>query len=149
MICLCVKRTSNVHKDRNLEIRKTRNDVSVQVRNVLLPLSLMVFRHKEIEAQSFYSGFFICSAPSRAAPATRPRELAKANRLVRSLVSTILTFIKFPKSSARFRSVTSFTLASPVSHLGLLRHLWVTRLLCARALTHVLMLHLCNPCTEL
>ena len=47
----------------NLEIRKTRNDFSVQVRNFLLLLSLKVFRHKEREAQSFYSGFFICPPP--------------------------------------------------------------------------------------
>ena len=44
---------------RNLETRKTRNDFFVQVRKFLLPLSLKVLRHKEGEAQSFYSGFFI------------------------------------------------------------------------------------------
>ena len=32
---------------RNFEIRKTRNDFSVQIRNLLLPLSLKFFRHKE------------------------------------------------------------------------------------------------------
>ena len=66
MIWLCVKRTSN------LEIRKTRNDFFVQVRNFLLALSLKVLRHKEKEAQSFYSGFFICSPHStRVAPTTK------------------------------------------------------------------------------
>ena len=56
----------NVHRmsvkieHRNLEIRKTRNNFSVQVWNFLLTLSLKVLRHKEREAQSFYSGFFIC-----------------------------------------------------------------------------------------
>ena len=45
---------------RNLEIRKTRNDFSVQVRNFLLPLSLKVLRHKERDTHSFYPGFFIC-----------------------------------------------------------------------------------------
>ena len=77
---------------KKFEIRKTPNVFSVQVRNFLLPLSLKVFRHKEREAQSFYSGFFICPPPqSRAAPATRPRELAKVNRLVWCLVSTLLS----------------------------------------------------------
>ena len=94
----------NVHqfsieiKHRNLEIRKTRNDFFVQVGNFLLPSSLKVFRHKEREAHSFYPGFFICTPPSRAAPTTRPRELAKANRLVRYLVSTLLSnFLQVPK----------------------------------------------------
>ena len=49
----------------------------------------------EREAQYFYSGFFI-SPPSRAAPATRPRELAKANRFLPRQVSTLL-FLKIPK----------------------------------------------------
>ena len=103
---------------RNLEIRKTRNDFSVQVRNFLLPLSLKVFRHKKREAQSFYSGFFICPPLISCDCAQCFREQAKVNRLIRSLVSTLLTFFKFPKSSARFRCVTSFALCSPVSHLG-------------------------------
>ena len=34
---------------KNLEIRKTRNDFSVQLRNFLLPLNLKVVRHKERE----------------------------------------------------------------------------------------------------
>ena len=65
---------------RNLETRKTLDDFFVQVRNFLLSLSLKVLRHKERETQSFYSGFFICPL-TRVAPATRPRELAKANLL--------------------------------------------------------------------
>ena len=103
----------------NLETRKTRNDFFVQVRNFLLPLSLKVLRHKEGEARSFYSGFFSCPPPhthTRVAPATNvsaskrkpmrllPRQVS--SQLVRCLVST------FPKSSARFRCVTSFALAS-------------------------------------
>ena len=65
MIWLCVKRTSNVHKNRTQESRnsKKRNDFSVQVRNFLLPLSLKVLQHQEREAQSFYAGFFICPPP--------------------------------------------------------------------------------------
>ena len=57
-------------------------------------------------------------------------------------------FFKIPKSSVRFRCVTSTSLCNPVSHLGLLWHLWVKRPLCARAWTPVLILHLSNPCTE-
>ena len=86
---------------RNLEIRKTRNDFSVQVRNLLLPLSLKVFRHKEGEAQSFYSGFFICSL-SRATPAQGPLEQAKANRLLPRQSSTLLTdFFKISQNPLR------------------------------------------------
>ena len=48
---------------RNLEIRKTRNDFSVQVRNFLLPLNLKILRHKEWDTHSFYYGFFICPPP--------------------------------------------------------------------------------------
>ena len=58
---------------RNLETRKTLDDFFFQVRNFLLPLSLKVIRHKEREAQSFDSGFFICPPPppTRVAPATK------------------------------------------------------------------------------
>ena len=81
---------------RNLKIRKTRNDFLVQVRKLLLPLSLKVFRHKEREAQSFYSGFFICP-PSRGTPAQGLRDQAKVNpsRPVSSLNST--NFLEIPK----------------------------------------------------
>ena len=114
------KRTYNVHiyiykiEHRNLETRKTHNDFSVQVRNFLVPLSLKVLRHKEREAQSFYSGFFISPPPISCG--TRHKglcEQAKVERLLPRQVSTLQTFFKFPKSSARFRCVTSFALASP------------------------------------
>ena len=148
MGCSYIYNTYHI-EHRSLEIRKTRYDFSVQVRNFLLPLSLKVFRQKEREAQSFYSDFFISPPPPYVwHPLQRSRDLAKANRLLLRQVSTLLTFFKFPKSSARFRCVTSFALASPISHLRLLWHLWVTRPLCARAWTPVLMLHLSNPCTE-
>ena len=120
---------------RNLETRKTRNDFSVQVRNLLLPLSLKVLRHKGREAQSFYSGFFIYpDPPTRVAPATKVSVTKRKSTVSFGVqFSTPLTFFKFPKSSARFRCVTSLALASPVSHLGLLWQLLVTRSLCARA----------------
>ena len=77
---------------RTLESQNTKNtyDFSLQVRNFLLPLSLKVHRHKEREAQSFYSGFFICPPPSRATPAQGLREQAKVNssRSVSSLNSS-------------------------------------------------------------
>ena len=118
---------------RNLETRKNTYDFSVLVRNFLLPLSLKVFRHKEKKAQSFYPGFFICLLHLvRHLPKASASE-RKSTLLVRCLVSTLLTFFKFPKSSVRFRCVTSFALASPVSQLGLLWHLWVTRPLRSRA----------------
>ena len=48
----------------NIGISKhEKHNFSVQLRNFLLPLSLKVFQHKEREAQSFYSGFFICLPP--------------------------------------------------------------------------------------
>ena len=113
----------------NIGSRNTKNTYNfpVQVRNFLLSLSLKVFRHKEREAQSFNSGFFICPSPHlvRYLPKASASK-RKSTFLVRCLVSTLLTFFKFPKSSARFWYMTSFALASPVSHLGLLWHLWVT-----------------------
>ena len=66
-------------KHRNLEIRKTRNDFSVQVRNFLLPLSLKVLRHKERDTHSFYSSLFISHPPSRATPAQGLREQVKVD----------------------------------------------------------------------
>ena len=83
----------NVHRmsikieHRNPETRKIRNDFLVQVRNFLLPLSLKVLRYKKREAQSFYSGFFICPPllQSRAAPAQGLHVQAKVNRLLRQL----------------------------------------------------------------
>ena len=106
---------------RNLEIRKTRNDFSVQVRNFLLPLSLKVFRHKEREAQSFYSGFFICLPPTRVAPATMATGLAPASKRKPTVFSRgrsqlySANFLQIlPKSSALFRCVTSPALHNPV-----------------------------------
>ena len=75
---------------RNLEIRKTRNNFSVQVRNFLLPLSLKVLRHKERDTHSFYSGFFICPL-SHATPAQGLHEQAKVNRLLPRQVSSQLS----------------------------------------------------------
>ena len=136
---------------RNLEIQKTHNDFSLQVQNFLLPLSLKVLRHKERDTHSFYSSFFICP-PSTHTCGTRHKghwpgfgKKAKANSLLPRQVSTPLTFFKIPKI---FWCMMSPTLCCPHFPSGLLWHLWVTRLLCARMWTPVLMLHLSNPCTE-
>ena len=146
-----VHRMSIKIKHRNLEIRKTRNDFSVQVRNFLLSFSLKVFRHKEREAQSFYSGFFICLPPQHMwHPPQRPPRASESqpSSLEAGLNSTNWLFQNLPQPSARFRCVTSFALASLRFPTGQLWHLWVTRPFCVYAWTPVLMLHLSNPCTE-
>ena len=86
------------------------------------------FDVRKRDTHSFSSGFFICPSPTRVAPATKfSARKRKANRLVRCLVSTNWLFQNLPKSSVPFWCVTSFALVSPVFHLGLLCHLWVTR----------------------
>ena len=79
----------HIYIHRNLEIRKTCNDFSVQVRNFLLLLSLKVFRHNDREAQSFYSRFFICP-PNTCDTSPRPPRASESqpSRLVSSLNST-------------------------------------------------------------
>ena len=93
---------------RNLEIRKTRNDFSVQVRNLLLPLSLKVLRHKERDTHSFYSGFFICTPLLRHRPKASASK-QKSTLLVRCPVlnPTHWPFQNPPRE--RFRCMTSFT----------------------------------------
>ena len=140
LIWLCVKRTSNVHKDRTQESRNSKNTWRLLSSGTkhFITLSLKVLRHKERDTHSFYSGFFIW-LPSRATPAQGLREQAKVNpsRSVSSLNSTNWLFQNLPKSCPRFRCVTSFALASSVSHLGLLWYLWVARLLRPRAREHM------------
>ena len=107
---------------RNHETRKNTYDFFVQVRNFLLPLSLKVLRHKERDTHSFYTGFFVALSRAKPAQGLWPDfgEQAKANRLLPRQDSTQLThFFKIPKIlRARWRSITSPTLGSPVSHLG-------------------------------
>ena len=107
----------------NLETRKTLTTSQFRCETFLLPLSLKVLRHKERDTHSFYSGFSICP-PSRAVPAARkfvsPLRAPKVDpsRLVSSFQLNELTFSKPPKSSARFRCVTSPAFWCPVTHLG-------------------------------
>ena len=150
---MCVKWTYNVHIyiTQNIGISKFEKHVTTsQFRyETFYYLWVKGFDIKR-EAQSFYSDFFICTHHKGL------REQAKANRLlsrqvssqvVRCLVSTHWLFQNLPKSSARFRCVTSLALGNPISHLGLLWNFCVTHPLCARAWTPVLKLHPTNLCT--
>ena len=109
----------------NFGSRNTKNtyDFLFQVRNFLLPLSLKVPRHEERDTHSFYSGFFICPPPSRAAPVAYkfvwPQRAPKVNPSRSESSSQLNWLFSNPsKSSAHFRCVTSFALRSSVSHLG-------------------------------
>ena len=134
---------------RNLKIRKTRKDFSVQVRNLLLPLSLKVLRHKEREAQSFYSGFSSATLPNMCGTRHKGHwpgfgEQAKANRLLPRQVSSQLTdFFKISqnplRSSGAWRHPHSVT---PLPIWAIVIPLSDTSALPARAWTPVLM---CAP----
>ena len=106
---------------RNPEIRKTRNDFFVQVRNLFYYFWVKGFDIRR-ETQSFYAGLLHLTPISCGTPGAQIR-LAPRRRLV----STLLTFFKFPKTFARFRCVMSPALCHPFHHLRLLWHLWVTR----------------------
>ena len=104
----------NVHRmtikieHRNLETRKTRNDFSVQVRNFLLPLSLKVFWHKEREAQSFYSGFFIAPPTKVSASKRKPTVFPWGRSHLNSDFFKISQ--NLPRSSGAWRHPHSITL---------------------------------------
>ena len=71
-----------IHRIQDLEIRKTHNDFSVQVRTFLLPLSLKVLRHKE---RGTIFQFLLFHLPPPNTCGTRHkglREQAKVNHLV-------------------------------------------------------------------
>ena len=112
--------------------RNTKNsyDFSVQVRNFLLPLSLKVFRHRK-RGTIFLFWLFHLPHPISCDTCPRPPRASESqpSSPEAGLISTNWLFQNLPKSSACFRCVRSFALASPVSHLRLLWHLWVTRLL--------------------
>ena len=127
---------------------KNTYDFLVQARNLLLPLSLKVLRHKERDTHSFYSGFFICS-PISCAPVTRPPRASESqpSSPEAGLNSTNWLFQNLPKSFARFRCMKSFALSSPISIWAIVTSEWHVRP--AHVWTPALMLHLSNPCTEL
>ena len=99
----CVKWTYNVHiyiyiyiyiyintEYRNLETRKTLTASLFRYETFYYLLSLNVFLHKEREAQSFYSGFFICS-PISCDTCPKPLRASESQPscLVSSLNSTL------------------------------------------------------------
>ena len=146
----------NVHRisikieHRNLEIRKTSNDFFVQVRNFLLSLSLKVFRHKErhnLSILAFSSAPISCSTRHKATGLASASERKPTVFPEAGLIST-----NFHQNSPNPRRASGawrhLHPLAPVSHLGLLWHLWVTRPLWARDWIPVLMLHLTNPCSE-
>ena len=134
---------------RNLEIRKTCNDFSVQVRNFLLPLSLKVLQHKERDTHFFLSGFFICTpTPNlvRHLPNASPSK-RKSTLLVRCPVLNSTNFLQNSQNPPHASSVWRH------SHLLALFPIWaIVTSLSDMSTPHVwisvLMLHLSNPCTE-
>ena len=132
---------------RNLETRKTLDDFFIQERNFLLPLSLKVFRHKERGTIFLYRLFHLPFPPTRVAPATKVSASKRKPTVFpeAGLISTHWLFQNLPKSSARFRCVTSFVLASlRFPSRAIVTSLSDTFALRARAWTPVLMLHLTN-----
>ena len=107
---------------RNLEKRKTLTTSMFRYKTLLLPLNLKVLQHKKRDTHSFYSGFFISPPPPPISCDSCPRPPRASESQPSSpeagLNSTNWLFQKIPKSSARFRCMTSFALACPVSHLG-------------------------------
>ena len=150
MIWLCVKRTSNFHKDRTSESRNSKNTQRLLCSGTKLFITFefkgsSTQGERERERGTIFLLWFFSSAPP---PNKGLREQSKTNRLPPRQVSSQLTFKisqNPPRASGAWRHSH---LLAPVSHLGLLWHLWVTRLLCARAWKPVLMLHLTNPCAE-
>ena len=72
------------------------------------------FDIRKRDTHSFYSGFFICPPPNTCGTRHKGlREQAKTNRLPsRPVSSQLWLFQNLPKSSAHFRCVASFALAS-------------------------------------
>ena len=105
-----------IHKTEESRNMKNTYDFLVQVRNILLPLSLKVLRHKEKDTHSFYSGFSICPPPT-----CGHCELAKVTLLLRTARLNSTAFFKNPQIlRARFRCMTSFTSTGQPFYLGFL-----------------------------
>ena len=134
---------------RNLETRKTRNDFSVQVWNLLLPLSLKV-QHKE-RGTIFLYWLFHLPPPNTCGNSHKGlRDQAKTNRLpprqVLSQLSDCFKISQNPlRSSGAWRqphSVTSLPMWAIVTSLS------DTSVPPTLVRTPLLMMHLSNPCTE-
>ena len=117
----------NVHRmslkieHRNLEIRKTRYDFSVQVRNFLLPLSLKFLRHKERDTHSFYPGFFICPPPRQHVwhpSQSSPRASESQPSSPEAEPNSTNWLFQNPKIFRVLLVRDIIALASPVSHVG-------------------------------
>ena len=156
-IRLCVKWTYNVHiyiyiyniEHRNLEIQKPRNDISVQVRNLLLPLSLKVLRHKDRDTHSFYSAF--SSAPPHLVQHLPKASASKRKPTVFFRGRTQLYELTFSKSRNPLRASGAWRhshLLAPFPIWAIVTSLSETFAPRACASTPVLMLHLSNLCTE-
>ena len=92
---------------RTQESRNTKNtyDFLVQVRNILLPLSLKVFRHKERDTIFIYWLFPLPTA-NTCAPCGKALESKRKSSFFGQQVSTNWLFSNF---SPHFRCVTSLT----------------------------------------
>ena len=98
-------------------------DFLVQVRNVLLPLSLKVFRHKESDT------LFHLPTPTTTRDTHRKASASSESQPSSSDAKTQLTDFSqiLQILRARFRCMTSFTPPDPISYLGFLFwHLWMT-----------------------
>ena len=98
--------------------------------------------------QASSSGPYLVRHPLRATSSCFS-EPQKSTVFIQCLVSTLLTFFKFPKSSARFRCVTSLAPRNPTSNVGYCDiSEWHVRSVCPRALPPASRLHLTYPCAE-
>ena len=130
---------------RNLEIRKTRNDFWVQVRNFLLPLSFKVLRHKEMDTHSFYSGFFIWAHIVRHLPKASANK-RKSTLLVRCPVLNSTNLFQNSPNPPRASGAWGHShLLAPFPIWAIVRSLSDTFVPPALALEHLrLCLHLSN-----
>ena len=134
----------NVHRmsikieHRNLEIRKT-HDFFVQVRNFLLPMSLKVFDiRRETHNLSILAFSSTPRPPIRVATATKVSVSKRKPTISFGVLSQLSSLSSNsqnpPRASGAWRHSHSL---NPVSHLGLLWHLWVTLPLSPRVSEHL------------
>ena len=133
---------------KNLEIRKTRNDFSFQVRNLLLSLSKR-FRHKERGTIFLFWLFYLPPSPTRMAPATKVSASKRKPTVFfwgRSQLSDFFKISPNPlRSSDAWHHPHSVT---PLPMWAIVTSLSDTSAPPTRTRTPVLILHLTNPCAE-